>query len=254
MNELRTPIKGYHEERDEEVPHFTTPRTEFLSADVIAESKNDDVFTPLRESLGSKEGREELRNLLGDTAAEYFNFFLTTDDKEKEMVYGIHRTLNGDWAIGDTIININHNDIFVKDKWYEGTRGLYELLFKKHPLNFTNEDKISYIDIILKTNAHRKGYHAFGQLNGNVSKKYREIIKPAISTAKFRKQSTTGFGLIPKSLVANNKDYNYIYWDDPNELVGRLRLLIASKKAGHTGHDNEISSIIEELREVDIIV
>ena len=46
---------------------------------------------------------------------------------------------------------------------------------------------------------------------------------------------------------------NFIYWDDPNELVNRLRLLISSTMAGHSGHNNEISSIIEELREANII-
>ena len=37
----------------------------------------------------------------------------------------------------------------------------------------------------------------------------------------------------------------------PKELVDRL--LWSSKVAGHTGHDNEIMSIIEELREWGII-
>lgn len=43
------------------------------------------------------------------------------------------------------------------------------------------------------------------------------------------------------------------YWDDPNELVDRLRLLASSASAGHTGHNNEIISIIEELREANLI-
>ena len=41
----------------------------------------------------------------------------------------------------------------------------------------------------------------------------------------------------------------YEYWDDPNELVDRLWLLIVSRDAGHSGHGNEIHSIIEELRD-----
>ena len=49
----------------------------------------------------------------------------------------------------------------------------------------------------------------------------------------------------------NKKDY--IFWDDPNELVVRLRLLIASYQAGNNNHSNEINSIIEELREYNII-
>ena len=46
---------------------------------------------------------------------------------------------------------------------------------------------------------------------------------------------------------------NLVYWDDPNELVDRLRLLLASKSAGNTGVSNEIISIFEELREAGLI-
>ena len=44
-----------------------------------------------------------------------------------------------------------------------------------------------------------------------------------------------------------------IYWDDPKELVDRLRLLLASQAAGNPSYTNEIISIIEELRESGII-
>lgn len=46
---------------------------------------------------------------------------------------------------------------------------------------------------------------------------------------------------------------SYIYWNDVNELVSRLRLLVSSTSTGHTGHNNEIVSIIEELREANVI-
>ncbi|XP_066585314.1 uncharacterized protein [Prorops nasuta] len=60
--------------------------------------------------------------------------------------------------------------------------------------------------------------------------------------------------LIPSKMLLNNHVKDYVYWNNPNELVNRLKLLIASKNAGHTNHDNEIISIIEELREDGIIV
>lgn len=50
-----------------------------------------------------------------------------------------------------------------------------------------------------------------------------------------------------------NVGKEYVYWDDPNELVERLKLLMASQNAGHTGHLNEINSIIEEMWERRII-
>ena len=46
----------------------------------------------------------------------------------------------------------------------------------------------------------------------------------------------------------------FVYFDDPNELVQRLRLLVSEKEAGNTSVDSEIVSIIEELVELKIII
>lgn len=51
----------------------------------------------------------------------------------------------------------------------------------------------------------------------------------------------------------NKKPVEFIHWDDPNELVNRLKLLVASQLAGSNSHVNEINSIIEELKEANII-
>ena len=45
----------------------------------------------------------------------------------------------------------------------------------------------------------------------------------------------------------------YTYWDDPNELVDRLCLLHASRKAGNNNLSNEILNIESELREAGYI-
>lgn len=45
----------------------------------------------------------------------------------------------------------------------------------------------------------------------------------------------------------------YEYFDDPNELCDRLRLLVSSKSAGNSNHMQEINSIVEELRELKCI-
>ena len=55
---------------------------------------------------------------------------------------------------------------------------------------------------------------------------------------------------LPRTLILNDNKIDYIHWDDPNEIVDRLRLLEASHQASHNGHDNEI---IEELREASLI-
>jgi len=44
-----------------------------------------------------------------------------------------------------------------------------------------------------------------------------------------------------------------IYYNNPNQLIARLNLLIASRHAGNTGLDNEISSIVDELVSTHVI-
>lgn len=58
---------------------------------------------------------------------------------------------------------------------------------------------------------------------------------------------------LEKNFIPYNENIVYEYWDDPNELCERLQLLLASKSAGNSNHDQEINSIIEELRERKII-
>lgn len=58
---------------------------------------------------------------------------------------------------------------------------------------------------------------------------------------------------IEKKFIPYSENIVYEYYDDPNELVERLMLLISSKSAGNTNHDQEINSILEELRERNII-
>jgi hypothetical protein len=119
-------------------------------------------------------------------------------------------------------------------------RGVYELMFLKSPQNYSEDDKKVYRQILLQTNAHRRGHNPSNQRVSSKASKYREIIGPLTDVS--------GSGM--QRFMQN---IDYVHWDDPNELVTRLRLLLASQHAGNTGHKNEIYSIIEELREANII-
>lgn len=63
-------------------------------------------------------------------------------------------------------------------------------------------------------------------------------------------QSPLDFNFIP---YISNPRIVYQHFDDPNEICERLRLLISSRLAGNSNHMHEISSIIEELREIGCI-
>jgi len=74
----------------------------------------------------------------------------------------------------------------------------------------------------------------------------RESFSPTTSTLL---RSKTGFGY----MTLQKSNPNYVYWNDVNELVERLEILVASKEAGNTSHNGENFSILEELREERII-
>lgn len=141
------------------------------------------------------------------------------------------------------------------DKSFELTAGISELLLKKKPnLSLvTEKDKLVYKHMLSITNVHKRDFEPNGQLKGDRSIKYREIIKPLFSelsdSDSFVPKSG---GSIPK-LKKYNPNTDLIYWDDPNELIDRLKILVASREAGNSNHDNEILAIIEELREAGII-
>lgn len=81
----------------------------------------------------------------------------------------------------------------------------------------------------------------------------KEVVPLRRSTrVKSMGEKRYGYG-IESEFIPYEQNISYEYWDDPNELVDRLRLLVSSKAAGHSGHNKEIMSIVEELRESNII-
>jgi hypothetical protein len=119
----------------------------------------------------------------------------------------------------------------------------------------TEHDRRVYKILLLKTNAHRRDFDPNKPIKSNKGMKYLYVIKPLFKLTKHRSVSDEifkcGNGLPLMKKV--KKDVSYVFWDDPNELVERLKLLIASRDAGNTGLDNEIISIIEELREAGLV-
>jgi hypothetical protein len=163
--------------------------------------------------------------------------------KQLDKVYGI-RKHGKHLFLGNSLVTIARDVIHIGDEKYAATPGLLELLFMKQPDSsiYTQEDLEMYKTLVEQTSAHRQKYDSTRQANSNRGFKYVHIIKPLFLT----KKKTSGSGMkIDKP--------RYEYWDDPNELVARLRLLLSSQSAGNNSHQNEILSIVEELREANII-
>ena len=125
----------------------------------------------------------------------------------------------------------------LEDEEYEGTPGLWELIVSKKPENFTSEDYGNYAKLMVKSNALRAGNKPeSNKPKSSRSYKWKNILKDIWDN----KEHYTGSGLtvIPR---------------DPNALLERLDLLLASQAAGHTGVGNELTSICDELKRQGVI-
>jgi len=91
----------------------------------------------------------------------------------------------------------------------------------------------------------------------NVNERMQRINKSTIPSDMLSSDLSEAFDNTSSSSSSSSdspyQPSEYVYWHKPKELVNRLRFLWSSKMAGYTEHDKEILSIIEQLREEDII-
>ncbi|EZA50688.1 hypothetical protein X777_11120 [Ooceraea biroi] len=218
----------------------------------VFETTNDSFATSVQREVQTPEDQEALRAQLGPLSQKYVEAVIR-GDKDIDNVYGVYIGQDG-MQFGSLRFDVDHEDnILLGDVRYQGTPGLYELIFAKHPDKdmYTANDMQPYRSMLLTTNVHRRDDSARGQVKSNRGYKYLHVIAPLLSTEP---KTNSGRGL-PRAMTLNDNAIDYVHWDDPNELVvDHLRLLDASRQAGNNSHDSEMLSIIEELREVGIVI
>ncbi|XP_015589345.1 uncharacterized protein LOC107264984 [Cephus cinctus] len=193
------------------------------SADESFKSLNNDFFEGVDDEQVENADEEEEEE---EEGKHYLDMMLSNQGKHLDTAYGVRK---------------------VAKNPYLKITGLIELLFKKVPdgTSVTQDDLDNYKNIILTTNAHRKYYKPDGAIRKSKSFKFHNV------TAKLIEQpSVTGKGIVSWYMIATKDGRtDYVYWDDPNELVDYLRLILASQEDGNPSHSNEILPIIKELRE-----
>lgn len=198
------------------------------------------------EYFKSNQGnKNQLQNI--NNTAFFKNINLLRRNKQLDTIYGLHKNVDGEWYFANNKLKFNKNVIHINNIKQKMSPGLFQLLFHAKPLHYNKNDLKTYKNILIATNAHKRNYKPDSQIKGTKSFKYQYIIKKLF----IPKLYIGGNGLSMKSFSSSKP--NYIYWDDPNELVDRLRLLLSSESAGHNNHKNEIISIVDELKEAKII-
>ena len=196
------------------------------------------------EEEEEEEEHEEDRELVGDIAYYYLNI------PNRDPDFGITKK-GRDHFIGKEHVIVKDNNIFLpkSGETFIGTDGLWELLTSKNPQNFTNEDEDMYEDLMVMTNAlHRDNDEDNPHPKGNHKTfKWLNIIRPIWYRNK------RGIYRFPKKKEGQEGSGVVVIPSDPNALLERLDLLLASQEAGHTGVRNELVSICDELKRQGVL-
>jgi hypothetical protein len=232
-----------------------TPKRE-LESDTTMESILKTKDGKRRAIIAMKSLSNEWLQQAGELPRNYLLGFIEDVKKEYDYTYGM-RFLGNELMMGNCFVSFDENNIVLTKEKREydplieqlglmkivpGTKGIFELIFKIEPTDYTDEDYEIYKEVLQFTSSHRAFDSSSGNIKSNRGKKYHNIIKNLFPPK--------GKGL---DQVLTEK-VSYIYYNNPNELCDRLKLLVSSQRAGHTGHTNEINSIIEELAEAGLIV
>ena len=133
--------------------------------------------------------------------------------------------------MGDKPVKIFENDIVVAGKQHQGRKQLWSLLVFKDLQDKTYAPNVlaSYATILKDTNSiYQNNDPSTGKPKSSRSPKYVKIISPIWDDIKTKKKGTgmskkKGAGMITKTYPSA---VDYKYYNDPNELVTRLRLVV----------------------------
>ena len=179
-----------------------------------------------------------------------YNYLHGEESYPRDKTFGIHLGKDGHYHMGaqkgadgiyrgnNKTITIAYNNIYVDGEKFTGTPGLWELIMenKPNPKNYTKEDENNYGNLLLKTNAMHQNFdpkNSYPRSSG--SYKWQNILSLIWATKIYQGK---GVVVIP---------------NDPNALLERLDLLLASQEAGHTGVRNELVSICDELKRQGVL-
>ena len=204
--------------------------------------KLPEAIQPLGKATEEEEEEEE-EELVGEIAYKFLN------EKYPDKTFGIHKK-EGHHYIGKTHVIVKDNDIFLPDydETFTGTPGLWELIMSNNPKNYTQRDYNDYEDLILMTNVlHRDFDENNPNPRGNRSYKWVNLLSPIW----FRKKG--GVYMFHKKKEGYEGEGVVVIPSDPNTLLERLDLLLASQEAGHAGVRNELVSICDELKRQGVL-
>ena len=235
--QLQTDLSKFYKPITETQKGTTREITEGLKPIREGIEKLPEVIQPIGEATGEEEEEEKDEEKIGHFAKH----FLSKPNTDKN--FGVRKE-KGHHYIGSQHIIIKNDDIILDDgELFDGTPGLWGLITSKDPdndyIDWTKEDRYNYDKLMLKTNALHKYYKPTKGPRSSKSSKWNNILS-SIWFGEKPKKGYEGEGIV-------------VIPSDPNALLERLDLLLASQEAGHTGVRNELVSICDELKRQGVL-
>ena len=200
------------------------------------------AMQPIGEASGEAPKEEEEDESIGPIARHFLN------KPDTDKTFGVRKIGKHHYIGNKHVIITGNDDIIIKedgDKFF-GSAGLWALITSKDPdkelIDWDKNDIKDYERLMIKTNALHRGNNPKNPYPKNSnSKKWLGLLSPIWN--KYKAMSSKKFD--GKGIV--------ILSSDPNALLERLNLLLASQKAGHTGVRNELVSICDELKRQGVL-
>lgn len=171
---------------DREIASFRPYDTE-SDESTVEENVIIPTMEQLRNAMEVYRNSENFQNYMSQYTGlshQYIEACITDTKEEFDHLFGVRFFVDdGTFKIGDSPIFFSGDDFYIHPEnvsepiYYEGTVGLYELIFKKNPQGYKSNDLREYQDIARKTNLFYKDYDSSKDLQYNQSSKYNNIIK-----------------------------------------------------------------------------
>ena len=201
-----------------------------------------------------------------------------------DKIFGIKR-IGNNYHLGGKMLYVDDNNIITienNEKKFKGTPGLWELIISEFPMNYTNEDYNNYKHLMTITNAMYRNNNS-KQTNPKPANndKWKYIVGPiwymnkgfdendafrmakdpeykqkVVNKESRRRRREKRIGEYSRSVGKKSNIEGkgvVVIPSDPNALLERLDLLLASQEAGHTGVRNELVSICDELKRQGVL-
>ena len=197
---------------------------------------------PIGEASGEAPEEEEEDESIGPIARHFLN------KPDTDKTFGVRKIDKHHYIGNKHVIITGDDDIIIKENGdrFFGSAGLWALITSKDPdkelIDWDKNDINDYERLMIKTNALHRGNNPKNPYpKSSNGKKWLGLLSPIWN--KYKAMSSKNFD--GKGIV--------IMPSDPNALLERLDLLLASQKAGHTGVRNELVSICDELKRQGVL-